>query len=99
MWHVPINATERSLLYASETFEQFEQLLQFFERLDNEGSAALWAKIAGDLAALNNAISDSCDDEFDEYYDALEENPMNLRRSSLWNRQQLSAPTLRNCLK
>jgi hypothetical protein len=75
MWHVPINATERSLLYASETFEQFEQLLQFFERLDNEGSAALWAKIAGDLAALNNAISDSCDDEFDEYYDALEGEP------------------------
>jgi hypothetical protein len=32
------NANEYSLLYAAETFEQFEELLQFFEKLDNEGN-------------------------------------------------------------
>ncbi len=42
MWHIPINATEHLLLYATETFEQFEELLQFFENLSNEENDAWW---------------------------------------------------------
>lgn len=71
MWHIPINATERSLLHAAETFGQFEDLLQFFERLDNEEDEVLWEKIANDIAS-DNADFDSYDNEFDEYYDAPE---------------------------
>ncbi|ACV61883.1 hypothetical protein Dtox_0996 [Desulfofarcimen acetoxidans DSM 771] len=40
MWHITINAGERSLLYAAETFEQFEALLRLFEKLGNEENEA-----------------------------------------------------------
>lgn len=72
MWHIPINATERTLLYAAETFEQFESLLQFFNNLDNEENGAWWEELANDVAASGNADSNSYDEEYDEYYDAPE---------------------------
>ncbi len=49
MWHIPINAGERSLLYATETFEQFEGLLQLFENPDNEENDDWWDKLANEL--------------------------------------------------
>jgi len=55
MWHIPINATEHSLLYATETFEQFEGLLQFFEKLDNEENDAWWEKLANDIGRSDSA--------------------------------------------
>ena len=75
MWHIPINATEHSLLYATETFEQFEGLLQFFEKLDNEENDAWWEKLANDIGRSDSAdlfeterYSDrDYDDEYDEY--------------------------------
>ena len=72
MWHIPINATERTLLYAAETFEQVESLLQFFERLDNGGNDAWWELLANDVMTSDGADSDSYDDEYYEYYDTLE---------------------------
>jgi len=50
MWHMPINAPMRSLLYAAETFEQFENLLQFFYKLNDESvNDAWWEKMVKDL--------------------------------------------------
>lgn len=72
MWHIPINATERTLLYAAETLEQFETLLQFFERLGNGENDTWWEKLANDVMISDSADSDSYDDEYDEYYDAPE---------------------------
>lgn len=81
MWHIPINATEHSLLYATETFEQFEGLLQFFEKLDNEENDAWWEKLANDIGRSDSAdlfeterYSDrDYDDEYDEYSEVTAE--------------------------
>jgi len=54
MWHIPINAYGRSLLYAAETFEHFEGLLRLFERLDYEEYDAWWDKLARGLDLLDN---------------------------------------------
>lgn len=72
MWHIPNNAIEHTLLYAAETFEQFEALLQFFNRLDNEENFDWWERLANDVATSDNTDSDSYDDEYDEYYDMPE---------------------------
>ena len=81
MWHIPINATEHSLLYATETFEQFEGLLQFFEKLDNEENDAWWEKLANDIGRSDSADSFETerysdmdyDDEYDEYSEVTAE--------------------------
>lgn len=72
MWHIPINATERTLLYAAETFEQFEGLLQLFERLDDGENDDWWEKNANDEMTSDGSDSDNFDDEYDEYYDMSE---------------------------
>lgn len=84
MWHIPINATEHSLLYATETFDQFEGLLQFFEKLDNEENDAWWEMLANDIGRSDTADSfeteryndgDYCNeyDEYDEYSEVTAE--------------------------
>lgn len=73
MWHITINAGERSLLYAAETFEQFEALLRLFEKLDNEENEAWWEKLANDIERTETADSIDVDrygDEYDDEYDA-----------------------------
>ncbi len=72
MRHISISVTERSLLYAAETFEQFEGLLQFFEKLDDEENFDWWEKLANDVVASDNEDSNSHNDEYDEYYDEFE---------------------------
>ena len=72
MRHIPISVTERSLLYAAETFEQFERLLQFFEKLDDEENFDWWEKLANDVVASDNEDSNSHNDEYNEYYDEFE---------------------------
>lgn len=76
MWHFPINVGERSLLYAAETFEQFEGLLRLFEGLDNEENDAWWDKLASelDLPDKNGDYSFGSgeyddDSDFEEKYD------------------------------
>ncbi len=80
MWHIPINATEVHCYMPQRHLEQFEALLQFFERLDNEENDAWWEKLANDVMISDSADSDSYDDGYDEYYDAPEKETMNLRR-------------------
>ena len=72
MWHIPINATERSLLYAADTFEEFVSLLQFFNKLDTEENGAWWEELTNDVVASDDADSDSYDNEYDENYDTPE---------------------------
>lgn len=75
MWHIPINAGERSLLYAAETFDQFETLLRFFERLDNEENDTWWDKLANDLGISDKSGESfgsgeyGVDSDFEEEYD------------------------------
>lgn len=59
MWHIPINSGKRSLLYAAETFEQFEGLLQLFEKLDNEENDVWWDMLTSELG-----LSDKSEDLF-----------------------------------
>jgi hypothetical protein len=67
MWHIPINASERSLLYADETFEQFENLLNFFNSLENEDNFDWWETFANDIEKVYGfeVKSDSRDDGWD----------------------------------
>jgi|GEM_PF-2240272 len=51
MWYITKNADERTLLYAAETFEQFEWLLQLFEQLENEENDTWWDKLANELGS------------------------------------------------
>jgi hypothetical protein len=54
MWHIPISATERTLLYVAETFEQFAILLIFFDAPDNQDSFDWWEAIATDIEKITN---------------------------------------------
>ncbi len=79
MWHTPINVGERPLLYAAETFEQFEGLLQLFEKQDNEENDAWWDKLANELGLLDNTEdysfgSGEYDDDSD-FEEGYEEDP------------------------
>jgi len=76
MWHIPINVAERSLLYTTETFDQFEGLLQFFAKLDNEENHAWWEALANVIGRSDKADSfetERHDDDYDEYSEVTTE--------------------------
>jgi hypothetical protein len=75
MWHIPNNATERTLLYTAKNFPQFETLLQFFNNLDNGENDAWWEKLAEDMEVSDNDEAESYDDEYNEYYDEPKREP------------------------
>jgi hypothetical protein len=94
MWHIPLNTGERSLLYAAETFEQFETLLRFFERLDNEENDAWWDKLASELGVLVKTedysfSSGEYDDDsiFEEGYE--EDSPMTAEEQQSVPREEI----------
>ncbi|MDR0652631.1 MAG: hypothetical protein LBG12_04920 [Synergistaceae bacterium] len=72
MWHIPLRASERTLLKVAETFGQFESLLRFFSKLDCEDNDAWWETAASAAKYSEYAElkpdSDTCEDEDD--YDA-----------------------------
>ena len=87
MWHIPINAAERSLLYAAETFEQFEGLLQFFAKLDNEEIDTWWDNLANELGVPDDSgevfgsVEHHDDSDFEEEYE--EDTPMTAKEQQL----------------
>lgn len=73
MWHIPIKAGERSLLYAAETVEQFEGLRQLFERLDNDENDAWWDKLANELGYKDKDVDSFDAEEYENDSDYEEE--------------------------
>ncbi|MPM87474.1 hypothetical protein SDC9_134570 [bioreactor metagenome] len=75
MWHIPLRTVNRSVLYAVETFEQFEGLLQLFENLDNDENDERWDLLARELSLFDkskDSISlreSSVDCDLEEEYD------------------------------
>lgn len=105
------NAEEYSLLYAAETFEQFEGLLQFFEKLDNEENDTWWDKLANELRISDESgesfgsVEHDDDSDFAEEYEedtpmtAKEQQSVPRRQLWLWRQQLLTALRLKYRLK
>ena len=93
MWHIHKNAGERSLLYTTETFEQFEGLLQFFEKLDNEDDDTWWDKLANELAISDElgevfgTLEHRDDTEFEEEYE--EDAPLTVKEQQIAPREAI----------
>lgn len=94
MWHIPINAGECSLLYAAESFDQFEGLLQLFEKLYNEENDDWWDKLANELEFSYNTEDYSfgsgeydVDTGYDEEYE--EDSPYATEEQQAYRGKQL----------
>ncbi len=91
MWHIPINADGRSLLYAAETFKQFEGLLQLFEKLDNEENDTWWDKLANELGVPDEtgevfgSAEHYDDSDFKEEYE--EDTPLTVKEQQIAPRE------------
>jgi hypothetical protein len=99
MWHIPLNASAgvRSLLYAAETVEQFEELLRFFEKLDNEENAAWWEQLARDVKrSYDFAGGDEAEfgDEYDDEYQAPDGEQENAPKESIITMETKTANVL-----
>lgn len=73
MWHIPLRAVNRTVLYAVETFEQFEGLLQLSENLDNDENDERWDLLARELSLFDKAKDSIRLRESNAEYDPEEE--------------------------